>query len=51
MSKAVEVRRSKFYWSLCQDGSMVNIVSKVFIVEKLKLVIVLKKKGVSQLKM
>ena len=38
-------RRSKFCRNLCQD------VSKVLIVAKLKLVVILKKKGVSKLKM
>ena len=47
MLKDVKVRRSKFGWRLGQDGSKVNIVSKILIVTKLKLVVVLKKKSVS----
>ena len=43
--KAIKVRSPKFGWRLGQDGSKVNIVSK------LKLVVVPKKKGVSKLKM
>ena len=38
-------------WKKFCRGSKINIVSKVLIVAKLKLVVVLKKKGVSQLKM
>ena len=42
---------SKLYRNWCQDVSKVGTVSKALIVAKLKLVVVLKKKGVSKLKM
>ena len=48
MWKAVKVRRWKFGCHLGQDGSKANIVSKVLIEAELKLVVMSKKKGVSQ---
>ena len=51
MLKTVKVQRLKFGCRLGQDGSKANIVSKVLIEEKLKLVVMSKKKGVSRPKM
>ena len=51
MLKIVKFRRLKFGFHLGQDGSKANIVSKVLIEVKLKLVVMSKNKGVSQPKM
>ena len=51
MLKTVKVRRLKFACRLGQDGLKANIVSKVLIEVKLKLVVMSKEKGVSQPKM
>ena len=51
MLNTVNVRRWKFGCQLGQDGLKANIVSKVLIEVKLKLVVMSKKKGVSQPKM
>ena len=51
MLKTVKVRRLKFGCRIGQDGSKVNIVSKVLIKAKLNLVVMSKIKGVSHPKM
>ena len=51
MLKTVKVCRLKFGFHVGQDGSTMNIVANVLIEAKLKLVVMSKKKGVSQPKM
>ena len=51
MWKTVKIRRLKFGFRVGQDGSKVNIVVKVLIKVKLKLVVMSKIKGVLQPKM
>ena len=48
MLKTIKVQRWNFGCHLVQDGSKANIVSKVLIEVKLKLVVMLKNKGGSQ---